>query len=260
MRVASRASSARSWVTNRTPPRNSSSWSSSHWITSTSRWLVGSSRSSRSGSPTSACASATRRRQPPESAPSGVSAGSSSRARIWSTRWLTLQPPRTSSSCCSASMRASCAASSPAACDTRWNSARSPPSSASPPATTSKTVAASSEGGSCASVAIFKPGMRQTAPASGVTSPLTILSKVDLPAPLRPIRHTRSPASTCRLAPSRSACGPNAIDTPSRLRSGIAPLPAAAPAARRRPVRAGAPRAPPDPARGRPRSSGGGAA
>ncbi len=195
MRVASRVSSARSWVTNSTPPRNSCSCSSSHWITSMSRWLVGSSSSSRSGSQTSARASATRRFQPPESEASVASAGSSSRSRMWSTRWPRLQPPRPRSRAGAPPCGAAELSSLPTACETWWYSASRRPASARPSATASYTVVFSFSGRSCASRATRRPGCRQISPASGSASPSTSFSSVDLPAPLRPIRQTRSPAS-----------------------------------------------------------------
>ena len=60
---------ARSWVISTTLPRKPLSSSSSQAIESRSRWLVGSSSSSTSGTATSACASATRFLVPPESSP-----------------------------------------------------------------------------------------------------------------------------------------------------------------------------------------------
>ena len=63
-----------------------------------SRWLVGSSSSSRSGSATSARASSVRRRQPPDSVSTGASAGRPRRARTVSTRCSTFQPSCSSSS------------------------------------------------------------------------------------------------------------------------------------------------------------------
>ena len=57
-----------------------------------SRWLVGSSSSSTSGSAASACASATRFFQPPDSEPISASAGSPSRDSTVSMRWPSAQP------------------------------------------------------------------------------------------------------------------------------------------------------------------------
>mmetsp|Transcript_25725 Transcript_25725/g.43116 ORF Transcript_25725/g.43116 Transcript_25725/m.43116 type:complete len:105 (+) Transcript_25725:1510-1824(+) len=54
-------------------PQSCESLSSSHITASRSRWFVGSSSSSTSGSWNSACASATRMRQPPDSDATGVS-------------------------------------------------------------------------------------------------------------------------------------------------------------------------------------------
>jgi hypothetical protein len=68
MRVATRSRKARSWVMATTLPLKSISSCSSHWIESRSRWLVGSSSSRTSGWLTSAWASATRLRVPPDSA------------------------------------------------------------------------------------------------------------------------------------------------------------------------------------------------
>ena len=76
---------------------------------------------------------------------------------------------------------------------------------ASPPATASKTVAV------CGEVELLReprdaerPALASTSPASGASSPATIRSSVDLPAPLRPIRQTRSPGSIAKLASSSS--------------------------------------------------------
>ena len=60
------SSRSRSWETTSAAPGNRCSQDSSHSVASRSRWLVGSSSSSRSGSRNSAEASATRIRQPPE--------------------------------------------------------------------------------------------------------------------------------------------------------------------------------------------------
>ena len=209
MRVARRPSSARSWVTKRTAPRSSRICSSSHSITSTSRWFVGSSRSSRSGAPTSARARATRRRQPPESSPRRASAGSARRASAFSTRWLRLQPPSASRACWSCSRRRSSEGSCATSWETWWYSASSRPASASPSATTSNTVASVSSGSSWESRAIRRPGWRQTEPPSGARL------AVDDPEQAstcrrrsgrsgRPVRRRRSGSSRARAgAPGR---------------------------------------------------------
>src|SRR3984893_6721462 len=64
MRVARRWRKARSCVTNTMAPGYSARNASSQAIASTSRWLVGSSSSKRSGPATRVRASRTRRRQP----------------------------------------------------------------------------------------------------------------------------------------------------------------------------------------------------
>ena len=59
----------RSWVTATSAPRRAARWRASQSTPSTSRWLVGSSSSRRSGSSTRSFASATRLRSPPDSGP-----------------------------------------------------------------------------------------------------------------------------------------------------------------------------------------------
>ena len=76
-RSAWRAAAETRGRASRRPPRLDSrrGTSSSHVMASMSRWLVGSSSSSRSGCPTSARASRTRRRHPPESVSTSASGG-----------------------------------------------------------------------------------------------------------------------------------------------------------------------------------------
>ena len=56
---------------------------------------------------------------------------------------------------------------------------------------------------------IVRPFMRTT-PRSGITSPLIVRSKVDLPAPLVPSRASTSPRCTSRLTSKRICTGPYA--------------------------------------------------
>src|SRR6185436_18015327 len=51
-------------------------------------------------------------------------------------------------------------------------------------------------------------------PAVGLTTPARILIRVDLPAPLSPIRPTTSPRSTCRSTPPRAKTRPYDLVTP----------------------------------------------
>src|SRR5690348_13296427 len=64
-------------------------------------------------------------------------------------------------------------------------------------------------------------------PAVGSRSPATQLKKVDLPAPLGPMRPTISPSSTSSPAPSSARKLPKARETPVAS-SSMAALPAAA--------------------------------
>ena len=70
-----RSSSPRSCETSSAAPGKRASQVSSHSVASRSRWLVGSSSSSRSGAANSAVASATRMRQPPENSSTGRGLG-----------------------------------------------------------------------------------------------------------------------------------------------------------------------------------------
>ena len=78
--------------------------------------------------------------------------------------------------------------------------------------------ASSAGGSSCASCAMRSPGCAPDHAAVGHDArPSTIRSSVDLPAPLRPIRQTRSPGSIWKLAPSSSGSDAKAIETSSKL-------------------------------------------
>ena len=90
-----------------------------------------------------------------------------------------------------------------------------------PPATTSKTVPASPCGISWETSATLSPCWRKISPPSGSISPLISFSSVDLPVPLRPIRQSRSPASSCRLIPSSSGGPPKATLTFRKLISAM---------------------------------------
>src|SRR6266567_3702230 len=52
------------------------------------------------------------------------------------------------------------------------------------------------------------PGCTKRLPLSGSTRPAAILSSVDLPEPLRPIRQTRSPDDTDNSTPDNSGVPP----------------------------------------------------
>src|SRR5438067_5041748 len=65
------------------------------------------------------------------------------------------------------------------------------------------------------------PGCRNRSPRSGSISPAAILSKVDLPEPLRPTRHSRSPAPTLISAPSSRCWPPNETTIFLRCKSGF---------------------------------------
>ena len=193
-------------------------------MASMSRWLVGSSSSSRSGSETSALPSSARRRQPPDSSRIGRSAGSASRETTVSTFCSSRQPSRSSSWCCSSPSRASAAG----------HRRRSPPRA--PPRGGSRRRGRQARRGrsrlrrrpsgrptpgtSCSSRAMRSAGRARPCPPSGGISPEMTFSRLDLPVPFRPMSAMRSPGSMRRSAASKSGRWPNASATESRVMTG----------------------------------------
>ncbi len=154
-----------------------------------SRWLVGSSSSTSSGSPTSARASATRLLQPPES---------------FATAW---------SAPASGPARPSFAMSS----STRASSSQEPTALAvsdKPEEMAARTVAPGANVGICGRKATRRPPRLATLPRSGPSSPARMRSNVDLPAPLGPMSPTRFPSASVKLTSSKSARAPNACPSP----------------------------------------------
>src|ERR1700722_9203985 len=69
------------------------------------------------------------------------------------------------------------------------------------------------------------PGWAKRVPASASIRPAAIFRSVDLPEPLPPPRHSRSPAATLSSAPSRRRVPPKATVMSFRCKSGaMAPL------------------------------------
>ena len=198
MRVARVSTNERSWEINKTLPLNAKSCCSSHSMVSISKWLVGSSNNSKRGSCTNAAPSTALRRQPPESSAMVLSPGRPNRSMVRSTRCSRFQPSSASICCCNLSRRAISALSPWAASSS--NSARSVTMSCRPEATTSLTRRSSAAGMSCGNEAMRHAGSIQSSPLSRFCSPSTVLSKVDLPAPLRPTSATRSPGSRIKSA------------------------------------------------------------
>src|SRR5208282_5534161 len=58
-------------------------------------------------------------------------------------------------------------------------------------------------------------------PAEGGISPVTVLNRVVLPAPLAPMRPTISPSSTAKLTPRRTSRPPKCLKTPFSSSSGM---------------------------------------
>jgi hypothetical protein len=110
MRVHTASRKARSCVISTTLPGKPRSSSSSQAIESRSRWLVGSSSSSTSGTATSERASATRFFMPPDSSPMRRAPSRCSRASVVATRCSQFHASSASMRDCNASR------SSPGAC------------------------------------------------------------------------------------------------------------------------------------------------
>ena len=194
------------------------------WIASMSRWFVGSSSSSRSGSETSALPSSVRRRHPPESSPSGsIRRQRQAATRSVSTFCSSRQPSRSSSSCCSSPSR-----SSPfsvfGVVDRRMVVSRHEVTERAQtrrrPRRTRCDRRRRGRPGRAATRA--GRGRARSYPPSGGTSPAMTLSRLDLPAPLRPMRQMRSPASIRKSALSNSGRCPKDSETPESVIRGTA--------------------------------------
>ena len=168
-------SRCRSWETTRTAPENSCRAMVKARRISRSRWLVGSSSSSRLGFCQAISARARRAFSPPEK----FNTGSSTRTPRKS------KPPRKSLRVCSRSPGAiRCRCSNGLACgssESSWCWAKYP-------------------------MARFSPRSRR--PPSSGRSPARVLISVDLPAPLGPSRPIRAPGTSCSLTFSSTALSP----------------------------------------------------
>src|SRR5215831_6332731 len=191
---------------------------SSHWTLSASRWLVGSSSSSRSGCSSSSLHSATRRRSPPDRWVTGSSPGGQRKASIaCSMRLSSSQPFACSifsiSSPCSASSESKSASGSPIAADTSSNLCSQPRSSATPSSTLPRTVFASSSGGSCCNNPTDAPAASWASPFDGWSRPAMILRTLDLPAPLGPTTPILAPGRNAKVTSSRITLSPWSLRT-----------------------------------------------
>ena len=181
-----RSSRPRSCETMSAAPGKRASQPSSQSVASRSRWLVGSSSSSRSGLANSAVASATRIRQPPENVRPGAPAprrrspvprGSPRRGRApRRRRW-----------------RAAAHASRRAGAATAVSASASSARRSGSPCSTVSSRLASPEGASCFTSASRARAASRISPPSSGRSPAIARSRVDLPAPLRPTRPMRRP-------------------------------------------------------------------
>ncbi len=167
---------------------------------------MGSSRSSRSGRPRSANASATRRRSPPESCATTRSRDTApTRVRISSTSWSRLQPTRSSLSWSVAARRSSCATTAASCARTRSVCHASAARAHAP------TVSPGSRGSWWSTP--VRP-CTWTRPCVGGSSWASTWRSVDFPLPLTPTSPTCSPASTTRSAPPRTVRFPKTTSIP----------------------------------------------
>ena len=141
---------------------------------------------------------------PPDSPAKSASASSCMRETTCSTCCSSCQPSAASSACwaCARRSSAACEPSEARASLVAWYSLTSSAISPTPSATTSKIRPRSVRGTSCSRRAMRAPRCTTRSPSSAAKLPSMIFNKVDLPSPLRPIRHTRSPASMDSETPS----------------------------------------------------------
>ena len=207
MESTARSSRPRSCETTTAAPGNFASQPSSHIVASKSRWLVGSSRSRRSGLANSAVASATRMRQPPENEFTGRAWAASSKpspARMVAARAGAESAPMERKRSCTSPSRCGSAISNSANRERRSSS----------PCSTISSSDRSPDGASCFTCAMRAREARRISPPSGVSPPEIAFSSVDLPAPLRPTRPIRRPGSTVRSASSSRRRPPRRMDSP----------------------------------------------
>ena len=185
---------------------------SSHSSRSTSRWFVGSSRSSRSGSPASARASDARVSSPPENVVQlpvelgrprtrarAASPASSRASRSRRRARAGPAPPSTARIVSSPWSPAAIADSS------RRSSSSSSIRSRAPDSAYSRSDSPSSSGGRWSCSATRVPLSKTSCPPSTPVSPASIRSSVVLPAPFGPESASRSRRSTLNETPSKSS-------------------------------------------------------
>ena len=152
---------------------------------STSRWLVGSSRTIRSWSPSSSAASEQRRRSPPDSPSDRAVEGDAGEQHLDDLAGARVGGPLVVGAARRAPPRARV-----------WVSS------------------------SCVALVEVAdragPRVRETRPASGCSSPAITSSSVVLPSPLRPTMPIRSPARDAEARPRRAAAGRRRTSRPAR--------------------------------------------
>lgn len=178
-----------------------------------SKWLVGSSRSKTSGRFTNACANKARRLRPPDSVPR-LSLGFNPTASISvMARLFKSQPFWLSRLSCNSLIAWQACISPLVHCWLNVSYCLSKSATGLSPAITSSSTFCWSLGTSWASIAMVMLLSIIISPSSGLICPLMSLSRVDLPSPFLPIKHTRSPAFRLKLTWSKTGAIPKACET-----------------------------------------------
>ena len=168
-------------------------------MASRSRWLVGSSSSSRSEGAISARASANRIRQPPEKLSTGSDHCSGVKpkpAKSCSARDTAVQASASINSASSSAMREPCSCAwaslvcAVSSISARWACSWRKCTS---PSITNSRAASLLSAISCLTLAMRQPAGKSRRPASASISCWIKANKVDLPAPFLPTKPTRSP-------------------------------------------------------------------
>ena len=181
-------------------PGYSCKWCSSHATLSASRWLVGSSSSSRSGRWSKILHKATRRRSPPDSLVTSASPGGKRSASI------AISSVRSRSQPCAASMAScnlACSSSSLSVSSGAMSSPKRKFTSSKRvsnflvPATASSTLPSTllvaSSCGSCERYPMEMPSAGLASPKKSLSTPAMMRKSVDLPAPLPPMTPILAP-------------------------------------------------------------------
>ena len=221
--VVTASRNQRSWATRITAASSDVSSRSSHSRLSTSRWFVGSSSSSRSGSEERARASEARVSSPPENVSSGRSRSASANPRprtIDAARSRHAQPPACSSRPCASLYRRSVASawSPPAiASSSRRSSSSIATRSPAPESEYSRSESPWPRGGRWSCSATRVSFANASSPAWMDVSPTSARRSVVFPAPFGPASASRSPRRSRNETPSKRGSPESSLRSPDAI-------------------------------------------